>query len=49
MVQSLYCESCFTREAFDAIYGGTAYRALKAKYDPGSRLPDLYDKVVLRQ
>jgi len=48
-IKSLYSESCFTREAFDAIYGGTAYRALKAKYDPGARLPDLYDKVVLRQ
>ena len=47
-VKSLYSESFYTREAFDAAYGGEAYRALKAKYDPGGALPALYDKCVLR-
>jgi FAD/FMN-containing dehydrogenase len=47
-IKSLYSESCFTRAAFDATYGGDAYRALKRKYDPHERFPALYDKVVLR-
>jgi FAD/FMN-containing dehydrogenase len=48
-IKSLYSESYFTRTVFDATYGGEAYRALKAKYDPQGRFPALYDKVVLRQ
>jgi FAD/FMN-containing dehydrogenase len=48
-IKSLYSESFFTREEFDAAYGGREYRALKAKYDPGGRFPALYDKVVLRE
>jgi len=47
-IKSLYSESFFTREVFDATYGGEAYGALKAKYDPEGRFPALYDKVVLR-
>ena len=48
-IKSLYSESFFPRDEFDRIYGGEAYRALKAKYDPGNALPDLYAKCVLRQ
>jgi FAD/FMN-containing dehydrogenase len=47
-IKSLYSDSFFTREEFARIYGGDAYRALKARYDPGGALPDLYDKCVLR-
>jgi FAD/FMN-containing dehydrogenase len=48
-VKSLYSESYFPREEFWATYGGDAYRALKARYDPQARLPDLYEKCVLRR
>ncbi|HEX4984968.1 MAG TPA: FAD-binding oxidoreductase [Burkholderiales bacterium] len=48
-IKSLYSDSYFTREKFDALYGGAAYRELKRRYDPQSRLRDLYDKCVLRK
>lgn len=48
-IKSLYSESYFDRDAFRRIYGGEAYDALKRKYDPDGRFPDLYDKVVLRR
>ena len=48
-IKSLYSESYFDRPAFDRLYGGDAYRALKARYDPDGDFPDLYDKVVLRR
>jgi FAD/FMN-containing dehydrogenase len=48
-IKSLYSESHFDRDAFRRIYGGEAYDALKRKYDPDGRFPDLYDKVVLRR
>jgi len=47
-IKSLYSDSFFPREEFDAAYGGPAYRALKAKYDPQGAFPQLYDKCVLR-
>jgi FAD/FMN-containing dehydrogenase len=47
-IKSLYSESCFGRGDFDRIYGGDAYRRLKAKYDPAGEFPELYDKCVLR-
>ncbi len=47
-IKSLYSESYYPREEFWGIYGETAYRRLKAKYDPQGRLRDLYDKCVLR-
>lgn len=46
-IKSLYSDSYYSREAFAEIYGGVAYRALKARYDPHSVFPDLYDKCVL--
>jgi len=48
-IKSLYSDSYFSREEFDARYGGDAYRALKAKYDPRDAFPQLYDKCVLRR
>ena len=40
--------SCSENE-FMTLYGGAAYRALKAKCDPQSVFPDLYEKCVLRR
>jgi FAD/FMN-containing dehydrogenase len=47
-LKSLYSDSYFTEEEFWSIYNRPAYAALKAKYDPGNALPDLYAKCVLR-
>jgi FAD/FMN-containing dehydrogenase len=48
-IKSLYSDSYFERATFDAIYGGAAYRSLKARYDPHGAFPGLYDKCVLRR
>jgi FAD/FMN-containing dehydrogenase len=48
-IKSLYSDSFFPRERFWRAYGGEAYRALKARYDPEGNFPDLYDKCVLRR
>jgi FAD/FMN-containing dehydrogenase len=48
-IKSLYSDSYFTRAEFHRRYGGDAYAALKAKYDPGGAFPQLYEKCVLRQ
>lgn len=47
--KSLYSDSYFTREEFDELYGGEAYKAVKQTYDPDSRLLDLYAKAVQRR
>jgi FAD/FMN-containing dehydrogenase len=47
-IKSLYSDSYYTREAFDATYGGDAYRALKRRYDPDGAFPALYEKCVLK-
>ena len=47
--KSLYSEAYYPPEEFDALYGGEAYRTVKATYDPDSRLLDLYAKAVLRR
>ncbi len=47
-IKSLYSDSYFERSTFDAIYGGGAYRSLKARYDPNGSFPGLYEKCVLR-
>lgn len=44
--KSLYSTASYPRDEFDALYGGAAYRELKARYDPDGRLPDLYTKTV---
>jgi FAD/FMN-containing dehydrogenase len=48
-IKSLYSDSYYSREKFDDIYGGAAYRQLKSRYDPHGRLHELYDKCVLRK
>lgn len=47
--KSLYSDSFYTREGFDELYGGEAYKTVKKTYDPDSRLLDLYAKAVQRR
>ena len=47
-IKSLYSDSYYPREEFWQAFGGEAYRALKARYDPEGSFPDLYEKCVLR-
>ena len=47
--KSLYSEAFYSPEAFDELYGGETYRAVKRRYDPDSRLLDLYAKAVQRR
>ncbi|MGH3809920.1 MAG: FAD-binding oxidoreductase [Pseudonocardiaceae bacterium] len=47
--KSLYSESFYSREEFEARYGGQHYAALKQRYDPDQRLLDLYAKAVRRR
>ncbi|SLM47864.1 conserved protein of unknown function [Nitrospira japonica] len=46
--KSLYSTSYYSREEFDRLYNGEAYRRLKGLYDPGKRLKGLYEKCVLK-
>ncbi|MFC0313413.1 FAD-binding oxidoreductase [Gordonia phosphorivorans] len=46
--KSLYSESFYPEEEFDALYGSVGYRTLKGKYDPRGRLLTLYEKAVKR-
>jgi FAD/FMN-containing dehydrogenase len=47
-IKSLYSDSYYAPDRFWQTYGGEAYRALKARYDPDGNFPDLYSKCVLR-
>lgn len=47
--KSLYSSVHFDEDEFWRIYDGPSYRELKAKYDPTSALPDLYQKTVGRR
>jgi FAD/FMN-containing dehydrogenase len=47
-IKSLYSDSYFESDEFWNVYGGAAYRRLKAKYDPQGVFGNLYDKCVLR-
>ena len=47
--KSLYSDSYYSREEFDGSTAGDAYRAAKQRYDPDSRLLDLYAKAVQRR
>jgi FAD/FMN-containing dehydrogenase len=45
--KSLYSSSYYPVEEFWSIYNGEAYASLKGRYDPDSRLLDLYAKCVV--
>jgi FAD/FMN-containing dehydrogenase len=47
--KSLYSDSFYGETEFWRLYGGQTYSQLKARYDPGSRLLDLYSKAVRRK
>ena len=47
--KSLYSDSYYGADEFDALYGGEAYKTLKKTYDPDSRFLDLYAKAVQRR
>lgn len=44
--KSLYSDAYYARDEFDELYGGATYHAVKQRYDPDSRLLDLYAKAV---
>ncbi len=47
--KSLYSDAYYSRDEFAARYGGSAYSAAKARYDPQGRFADLYDKAIGRR
>ncbi|TPG18412.1 FAD-binding oxidoreductase [Pedococcus bigeumensis] len=47
--KSLYSDSYYDQSQFWRLYGGDTYAALKRRYDPESRLLDLYSKAVQRK
>ncbi len=47
--KSLYSESFYDYETFDALYDGANLAAVKNRYDPDQRLSTLYDKAVRRK
>ncbi|MBI3897072.1 MAG: FAD-binding oxidoreductase [Gammaproteobacteria bacterium] len=48
-MKSLYSDSYCTVDEFWQVYNRAAYERLKHKYDPAGRLPDLYEKCVLKE
>ncbi|MGZ4598194.1 MAG: FAD-binding protein, partial [Actinomycetes bacterium] len=47
--KSLYSDAYYTEEEFWTLYGDEDYHAAKRRYDPQSRLLDLYAKAVKRR
>jgi FAD/FMN-containing dehydrogenase len=47
--KSLYSDSYYDPDEFWTLYGGEDYHAAKKRYDPRSRLLDLYAKAVNRR
>jgi FAD/FMN-containing dehydrogenase len=47
-IKMLYSSTFLDEAEFDQRFNGAAYRALKAKYDPGGLAPTLYDKVAMQ-
>lgn len=47
-IKMLYSSTFLPRAEFERIYNGRAYAEVKARYDPQSRAPHLYDKVAYR-
>jgi len=48
-VKSLYSDSYYPEDEFWRLYNKPAYDALKARYDPGGRFKNLYEKCVQRR
>ncbi|GIJ33273.1 FAD-binding oxidoreductase [Micromonospora sediminimaris] len=46
--KSLYSDAYYDRDAFDRLYGGGTWRAVRDRYDPEHRLTGLYEKAVTR-
>ena len=46
-IKMLYSSTFLDKKSFDALYNGKDYAKLKAKYDPDSRTPTLFEKAVL--
>ncbi|MBQ1051254.1 FAD-binding oxidoreductase [Micromonospora sp. C51] len=46
--KSLYSDAYYDRDAFDRLYGGGTWRAVRERYDPEHRLTGLYEKAVAR-
>lgn len=46
-IKMLYSSTFLDEAEFDARFNGTAYRMLKAKYDPRGLAPALYEKVAI--
>jgi FAD/FMN-containing dehydrogenase len=44
--KSLYSTSFYSEDEFWRIYDGDAFKALKRRYDPDGRFPDMYEKCV---
>jgi FAD/FMN-containing dehydrogenase len=44
--KSLYSDAYYDEATFARLYGDTAYRPVKRRYDPDGRLPTLYEKAV---
>ena len=44
--KSLYSDAYYDEATFARLYGDTAYRLVKRRYDPDGRLPTLYEKAV---
>ena len=47
--KSLYSDSFYSEDEFSELYGGGLYESLKRRYDPSTRLLDLYAKAVRRR
>jgi FAD/FMN-containing dehydrogenase len=47
--KSLYSDAYYGEDEFWALYGEADYHAAKRRYDPASRLLDLYAKAVKRR
>jgi FAD/FMN-containing dehydrogenase len=47
--KSLYSDAYYDEARFWRLYGGDTYAELKRRYDPKSRLLDLYSKAVQRK
>ena len=44
--KSLYSDAYYDEATFARLYGDTAYRPVKRRYDPDGRFPTLYEKAV---